>query len=154
MARTFGKGSSKWLRKEDLQNPNGSYRQVPVVIDCFELEELEDSKGNRDEKYIVHFVGKSKGLALNVTNETMLGELYGMPADPNSPEGLTAHFAGKAVTLYVDPTIRMGNQRVGGIRIMAPPSGQKTGPVAGGEPAQEAFPDEPPHPADQDEIPF
>ncbi|MDH3719351.1 MAG: hypothetical protein OES79_14625 [Planctomycetota bacterium] len=122
----ISKGSafpSKWLRVEDLPHA------VTVEIEEARWEEMGD-----DSKVVVRFVGKEKGLPLNVTNwgaiEAALNE-----AD-------TDRWKGKHIELYPTTTHFRGKE-VGCIRVRPDPS-------------EPPAPDPPPPaaPAIDDDIPF
>ena len=144
--RRFGEGESRYVKGSDLQNAAGGYDPVLCVIDHVAVETIMDDE---PEKYILYFKGKKKGMVLNRTNEEILIGAYGMPQTPNDPAGLTAHFGGKPVEIYFDPSIMFGAKRVGGLRlrpVSAAMSQQMQPPPAA---------EEPPHPADAaDDQPF
>lgn len=72
---------SNYLKAEDLQG-----REVTVTIDRVVVEKL-----GQDEKPIMYFQGKQKGVVLNKTNATNIGSVYG---------GETTAWTGKKVTLF------------------------------------------------------
>jgi len=76
---------SKYLRASDLKG-----RSVRVVMEQVVTEEL----GN-DQKPILYFQGKEKGLALNKTNSQIIAATYG-------PE--TSGWKGQPLELYPDKT--------------------------------------------------
>jgi hypothetical protein len=117
--RKFGQSESQYVSKDDLEMPDGSYTTVPVTIDRMTVEVVEKD-GKKDEKYTVYFVGKEKGLLLNVTNETVLINSFGAPPS-SDPVALTQHYGGKNLTLYVDPTVRNpSGGKPGGLRLAVP----------------------------------
>lgn len=63
---------SKWLKAEDI----GERRKVRAVISDCQLEKLGD-----DEKIVVYFRGKDKGLACNKTNAMRISDAYGDDTD-------------------------------------------------------------------------
>ena len=75
---------SKYLKADDLQN-----RDVPVVISNVEMENLGD-----DNKLILHFKGKEKGMVCNRTHFDRIAFLYGDETDDwaNRPITLTTEF--------------------------------------------------------------
>lgn len=125
---------SKYLKASDLRG------STPIVtIDHVTVEEVGKA---RDRKPIAYFVGKEKGLVLNKTNATKIGQITG------SSE--TDEWAGAKVMLYTTETEFQG-ESVETIRIKPVPSGKQAS-----KPAQMP-PPEPPAPlADMpdDDIPF
>lgn len=113
--RRFGESESKYLKGSDLLKPGGGYAVVNAVIESMTQEDVGEE---REPKYILYFENKQKGMALNVTNETTLISLFGQP-DDTTPEALTAHFAGKPIQIYFDPSVNFGGKRIGGLRLRA-----------------------------------
>ena len=68
-------------------------------------------KSAKTRKLVAKFEGKSKGLVLNDTNLETLELAFG----PDSNDAI-----GAQVVMYVDPDVRYGGKRVGGIRIKLP----------------------------------
>lgn len=134
--RRFGESESKYLKGSDLETPNGVHAAPTVTIDTITDENIGEDK---EPRYILYFVGKEKGVVLNVTNENTLIDLFGPPPGDDLYE-VAAHYHGKPVQLYFDPTVTFAGKRVGGLRLRAAPG-------ATPEPAP------PPPPAD-DSIPF
>lgn len=73
---------SKYLKASDLQGG-----QPTVTISHLTVEEV----GDNEKKPVVHFVGKEKGIVLNKTNATNIGDAYGPDTDD---------WTGKRVTLF------------------------------------------------------
>lgn len=120
----------KTLKQEDIGD-----RHVRVYIDRVEVETLGQGD-DQETKPVLYFRGKDKGLALNKTNAETITDICG------SDE--TDDWRGKSIILYVDKNVRMGDKRVGGIRVRAD---------------QAAKPVPPPPPVDDfqasdDDIPF
>jgi hypothetical protein len=66
----------KWLSGDDLPH------DVGVTIERVVLEELRNPKTHKPErKPVAYFVGKKRGLILNVTNWKTLARLYGDESD-------------------------------------------------------------------------
>ena len=85
-----------------------------VQIESIEEEEVGDGR-----KLVARFEGWSKGLVLNDTNLECLETAFG----DDSSDAI-----GAQVILYVDPDVRFGGKRVGGIRIKLPKSrGERKG---------------------------
>jgi hypothetical protein len=116
---------SKWLRHVDLKG-----RTVRVCIDTVVTEKVGD-----DNKPVIYFRDKSKGLGLNKTNANVIVKAYG--DDTNG-------WPGKELELYPSETEYRGDT-VDCIRLRA------VATPAAPTPAPE--PEQPP-PPDDDEIPF
>ena len=91
-----------YLKASDLMN-----RTVKCVIDKVQIESIGD-----EDKPVLYFVGKDKGLVLNKTNSGSIASLYG---------GETDGWEGKELKLY--PTkVNYAGSMVDAIRIkMEPP---------------------------------
>lgn len=101
---------SKYLSKDDLSKPE-VFRIETVEMD---LVQNEDGK---EEKPILYFAdNKGKPLILNKTNAEILAGEFG----PDSED-----WAGQEIELYVDPSIRFGKQKIGGIRVRIPDTSTK-----------------------------
>lgn len=118
---------SKWLTSADLTVADGSTRDCVVTIEKVEQGEVTNQSG-KAKKPVAWFKGKSKPLALNVTNCKTIARLYG-----NRP----ADWEGKSITLYVGEASVQGDV-VPAIRVRtnAPKNGK-------------AGPPDPPPPADR-----
>jgi hypothetical protein len=118
---------SKFLKKEDFPQP-----EVLTIKDC-SLEEV----GKADTRWVLFFKEKAKGVVLNVTKIKQLEAAYGDDTDD---------WVGKKVKLSHDPTVMMGTQQVGGIKMQLP---------SGLPPVQPRAPQPAPAGEDfNDEIPF
>ena len=97
---------SKFLKAADLKG-----HTVPVVIDCVVVEEV----GNPDkpeQKPVLYFQGKDKGIVLNKINSTTISDAYGEETDD---------WSGKSLSLYPDKTPFNG-KIVDCIRLRTPTS--------------------------------
>lgn len=111
---------SKWIRGEDLQG-----RQVRVIIDDVAMETIGD-----DNKPVVYFRGKSKGLVLNKTNSNRISDLLGS-ADPRT-------WRGKEIWLHTERTDFQG-KRVDAVRVMEnAPVASAAAPAPAPQPAQQS----------------
>lgn len=120
--------SSNYIKASDLQG-----RDVPVVIRGVEIEPVGRDK---DQKPVIYFRGKEKGMVLNKTNANAISKLYG--ADTNG-------WLGKSIIIYPTET-EFGGETVECIRIRL-----KAGPgAAAPAPQPVAMHDE----LDPDQIPF
>ena len=102
-----------YLKAADLQG-----RAVTVTIDAVEKEMLGSGK-DAEEKWVVRFTGKEKGLVLNVTNANMIAEIVGDDRSESWP--------GHEVKLYPSKTDFQG-KRVDCIRIDYPKNGKPAPP--------------------------
>jgi hypothetical protein len=121
---------SKYLKASDL----GQLRPV-VVIDAVRMESI----GDDEDKPVVHFQGKAKGLVLNKTNANMIAEITG------SQE--TEHWRGRRIALYASKTDYQG-KRVDCVRVDYPPQGAGTPTPPPPPPPAEEFQ------ADDSDVPF
>ena len=108
----FGESEGKYLKGADLQG-----REVDVVIESIQIANVGDDE---ERKFVAYFLGKTKGMVLNVTNCEILVGLHGESgAGEDDTQRLTAHYAGKAVRLWFDPSVKYAGKRVGGLRFKA-----------------------------------
>ena len=112
-----------YLKAEDIKD-----RDVTVLIDRVTIAELDEGK----KKAVLHFKGKDKTLALNVTNANMLQEILGSDD--------TDDWIGNKITLFTTKVDFQG-KRVLAIRIKE---------ASNGKPAQAP----PPPELTDDDIPF
>lgn len=122
-------------------------KSIPVTINYVREEEMYNRQSNRKEnKLVLYFKGKDKGLILNATNEDMLASLFGDNTDT---------WAGNEITIYPNRET-VGGRTMDVIRIketmQAPQSPGETMQTGGmrGMPVNEPLPDEPP--VDMDEM--
>lgn len=111
---------SNYLKAADLQG-----REIPVMIDRVEMESF-----GQDQKAIVYFRGKQKGVVLNKTNAMNIAGAYGDDTDGwvNQPVVLFSvytDFQGKSVKAI---RIRPGTVAVGQTRAAPPPPTDPRGP--------------------------
>lgn len=107
MTNTAQMIQSKYLSKADVPVP------VIATIKGVSLEHFNNQQGRegKDSAWLLWFAELPKGLKLNNTNIRILEAGFG-------PE--TDLWAGKRVKVYVDMTIQMAGQTVGGIRLQTP----------------------------------
>jgi len=89
---------SPFLKKEDFPSP------TILTIKRVSLEQVV--KG--EEKWVLFFNEKTKGLVLNKTKIRLLEAGYGDDTD---------HWTGKKVRLSFDPSVSFGGEVVGGIKL-------------------------------------
>jgi hypothetical protein len=121
---------STYLKSSDLGTA-----QPTVVIDRVEIESIGRDK---EQKPVLYFVGKEKGLVLNKTNARKITELAGSSD--------TEHWHGVKVKLYATET-QFGSETVECVRVKAalaaptPPRPATPTPISS-------------EPVDEGEIPF
>ena len=100
-----------------LTNPNylGAYSIPPgqtdidVVIDYVRREEVIGTNGKKEYEVVAHLKNGQKPFILNKTNMKQIQKLYNAP--------YIEDWAGRAITVYFDPTVKFGRETVGGLRI-------------------------------------
>jgi hypothetical protein len=96
-------GDAQFLKKEDISDP------VDTELLLVKEEKVTTpGKGTRT-RLVAYFDGLSKGLVLNTANCETLAEKTGTD-DPNEWKDVS-------VQLYVDPDVKYGGKKTGGIRI-------------------------------------
>jgi hypothetical protein len=84
-----------------------------VQIESIREEEVGEE---RERKLVARFEGKSKGLVLNDTNLETLEMAFGEDS---------SDLIGAQVILFVDPDVKYGGKRTGGIRVKLPKAAAK-----------------------------
>lgn len=102
---------SKYLRKEDFDED-----QVCTIKDC-RLEQI-GKEAEAEQRWVLYFRERDKGMVLNVTTIRVLEAAYG---------GDTDQWVGNKVMVYVDPNVSFGGKVVGGLRLRTAKG--KTAPV-------------------------
>jgi hypothetical protein len=121
---------SDFLKAVDIGN-----NQVRVLISHVEMRDLGD-----DEKPVVFFQNKKKGVVLNVTNANAIAQYYGDDMDL---------WAGKPIVLFTMMVSFQGRMQPG-IRVRIPGPGEGgTAPAPKPAPVQQSE-----NPAMDDEVPF
>lgn len=98
-----GMFQSDYLGAWDL--PAG--KDVVVTIAAISVEQLTNSRGKKEQKPVLTFDGKKKGVVMNKTNCKTIAALYGND---------TAQWIGKRIALYATQT-QFGNDTVDCIRV-------------------------------------
>ncbi|MGH8592794.1 MAG: hypothetical protein ACREV3_02735 [Gammaproteobacteria bacterium] len=93
---------STYLRSADLKG-----RTIKVEIDEVRLESMPDSN---EDKPVLYFRAKDKGLVLNRTNATLLSERFGDDTD---------QWAGQTIELTTE-RVNFQGRMVDGIRVKVP----------------------------------
>jgi len=118
-------GTSQYLKKEDLSDPLNT-----ELLWVKEEKVTAPGKGTTT-RLVAYFEGLSKGLVLNTANCETLFEITETD-DPNEWNDV-------AIQLYVDPDVKYGGKKIGGIRIRKPTLVQVQVPVQEPEPVQNPF---------------
>ena len=152
--RRFGESESNYLKGSDLLQPNGTYAAVSVVIETVTVEAVGMEK---NERYILYFRGKEKGMVLNNTTENFLNDTFGEPHD-STIEAVSAAFSGQFVQIFFHPTVMFGKKKVGGLRLRAVPATAAPAPRKRAAPAKQVQEPEPfveeAAPMTDEEVPF
>lgn len=104
---------SKYLRAADLPED----KSVAVVIDHVSIENVAGNDDPNDEKPVLYFQGKQKGVVLNRTNANVISAVYGDDTD---------QWVGKQVLLYATETSFQGKM-MPCIRMRIPKHGAAPG---------------------------
>lgn len=107
---------SKYLKAADIPDD----RPVTVTMDHVKIENVAGGDNPDDEKPVLYFQGKTKGMVLNKTNSGILSDAYGDE---------TEEWAGKPVQLTATETLFQGKM-VPCLRVKIPRAG--TTPAANG----------------------
>lgn len=118
---------SKFLRKEDFEED-----QVLVIKGC-KLEQV-GRDDDPEERWVLYFRERDKGMVLNITTIRVLEQAYG---------GDTDMWVGNKVMVYNDPNVTFGGKITGGLRLRTP-----------SKKSAEAAPVRPADPDFDDKIPF
>ena len=99
-----------------MTNPNymGDYsipegRDLIATIDYVQKEKVTGVGGKTEEEVVAHFSDGNKPLILNKTNMKTIQKIYKTP--------YIEDWAGRAIQIYYDPTVKFGRDTVGGLRI-------------------------------------
>ena len=110
----------KWLKKEDILGP------TILSIAKVELADV-GMDGQPEMKPAMWFEQDVTPMILNSSNWDTLEELYGDDSDM---------WKSKQIAVYVDPDVRFGNKKVGGLRLRgvnAPAAPATNGPKIGSD---------------------
>lgn len=101
---------SKYLKSSDLQG-----RRATVQMNYVQVEKV----GQNDEKPVLYFIGKAKGMVLNKTNANKIAELYGFD---------TEQWAGQRIDLF-EADVEFGGKITKGLRVAAPSRAAQQAPA-------------------------
>jgi hypothetical protein len=116
-------GNAKYLKKEDITSP------VNTSILWTKEEEVTAPGKGTETRLVLYFDGLKKGLVLNTANAEALAEITGTDD--------YEQWSDIPLQLYVDPDVKYGGKKTGGIRIRKPASVPV--PVQEPEPVQQPF---------------
>ena len=124
MGKSFRKfvGNAKYLKKEDIPSP------INTSILWIKEEEVTAPGKGTETRLILYFEGLKKGLVLNTANAEALAEITGTDE--------YEQWSDVPIQLYVDPDVKYGGKKIGGIRIRKPTLVQVQVPVQEPEPVQ------------------
>ena len=105
---------SNYLKAADLQG-----RHVTATMSHVDIEKIGD-----DQRPVLKFVGKEKGLVLNKTNSNTISEIYGFETDD---------WQGRQITL-VEAMVDFQGRSVPAIRVRAPVKTAARRPAAAAAP--------------------
>jgi hypothetical protein len=101
---------SKYLKAADLP----ADRHVSVVIDHVTVENVAGNDNPDDEKPVLYFQGKQKGMVLNKTNATTISNAYGDETDAWSGQPILLYVTDVAFQGKMVPSIRVKVDRAAG----------------------------------------
>jgi hypothetical protein len=116
-------GNAKYLKKEDIPSP------INTSILWTKEEEVTAPGKGTETRLVLYFDGLKKGLVLNTANAEGLAEITGTDE--------YEQWSDVPIQLYVDPDVKYGGKKIGGIRIRKPTLVQV--PVQEPEPVQNPF---------------
>lgn len=98
------------LGQSDLSDGFGGFREATVEISEVPViyRPRKPKKGEKTNKYVIRFVGKRKAWLSGPTTQATIASMYGPYLE---------QWVGKRITLYVDPEVKMGSSKTGGIRV-------------------------------------
>jgi len=92
---------SKYIKAADLKG-----KSIKVCIDTVTMEEVGQGE-DAEEKPVIYFRDKKKGMVLNVTNSRMIADRFGWETDA---------WSGKEIELFAD-RVPFGGNIVDAIRV-------------------------------------
>jgi hypothetical protein len=96
-------GNAKYLKKEDIPSP------INTSILWTKEEEVTAPGKGTETRLVLYFDGLKKGLVLNTANAEALAEITGTDE--------YEQWSDVPIELYVDPDVKYGGKKIGGIRI-------------------------------------
>lgn len=98
---------SEYLKSEDVEEAGG---EMLLTVKNVSRKEYEEDDGSKTVKGVITFQEVEKKLTLNVTNVNTMIAMFGK-------DNIDTAWAGKSITLYVDPNVKYGTKIVKGLRI-------------------------------------
>lgn len=100
----------EFLNQADLADGFGGFREATVEISAVPViykprQRKQNEKANR---FVIRFVGKRKAWLSGPATQQVIAGMYG----PYLEE-----WVGKRITLYVDPNVKFGKDKTGGVRV-------------------------------------
>jgi hypothetical protein len=113
VAKSYKKfvGNAKYLKKEDILSPANT-----SILWIKEEEVTAPGKGT-EARLVLYFDGQKKGLVLNKANAEALEEIAGTEDYEK--------WSDIPIQLYVDPDVKYGGTKTGGVRIRKLGQGQE-----------------------------
>lgn len=98
------------LGQADLSDGFGGWREATVEIEEVPVlyRPRKPKKNEKANKYLIRFVGKRKAWISGPATQQTIAGMYGPYLES---------WVGKRITLFVDPDVKMGGVRTGGIRV-------------------------------------
>ena len=105
MGKSFRKfvGNARFLKKEDIPSP------VNTSILWIKEEEVTAPGKGTETRLVLYFDGLKKGLVLNMANAEALAKITGTDDYEK--------WSDVPIQIYVDPDVKYGGKKIGGIRI-------------------------------------
>ena len=110
MGKSYKKfvGNAKYLKKEDVLSP------INTSILWIKEEEVTAPGKGSETRLVLYLDGLKKGLVLNTANAEALPEITGTDD--------YEQWSDLPIQVYVDPEVKYGGKKTGGIRICKPAS--------------------------------
>lgn len=97
---------NRFFRKEDLTGP--------LVLTIAGVEKIPVGRGeDAEDKWTLFFEEDQRGVTLNKSRQEQLTEIVG--------SSFSEKWIGKKVSLVVDPNVKFGGKKVGGLAFEAAP---------------------------------
>ena len=124
MAKSYKRfvGNARYLKKGDIPCP------INTSILWIKEEEVTAPGKGTETRLVLYFDGQKKGLVLNTANAEALAEITGTEE--------YEQWSDIPIELYVDPDVKYGGKKIGGIRIRKPTLVQVQVPVQESESVQ------------------
>ena len=104
--------NTKFIQKSEVENG------VLVTIDKVTEENVAPDSQVEEIKYVIHFKEPHKPWAPGIETLELISQIAG--------SGTVDDWSGTILVLFVDPDVKFGGKKVGGIRCRAPKSQPET----------------------------